>query len=120
MLRALIRKEIDPNPAVRARLVSAIIPGANATVKDFKHVPPCASASQTGCVIAYSTFNDTPPDNARFGRTDTDPVGNALGLPAGPGLGVLCVNPATLAGARGGALKSLSPSEPCAPGVIAA
>src|SRR3989440_934759 len=32
MLRALIRTEIDPNPSVRGRLVSAIIPGANATV----------------------------------------------------------------------------------------
>ena len=116
MLRALIRNEIDPNPAVRRLLVSAIIPGANATVTDFKHIPPCARAAQTGCVISYSTFNDTPPDNSRFGRTDTDPVGNALGLPAGPGLEVLCVNPAQLSGSAG--LDSLVPSEPFAPGVI--
>src|SRR3954468_2898507 len=101
MLRALIRREIDPDPAVRRLLVSAIIPGANATVADFKHVPPCAKATQTGCVIAYSTFNETPPDNSRFGRTDTDPVGNTLGLPAGPGLGGLWVGPAAAVG-RGG------------------
>src|SRR3954451_926222 len=116
MLRALIRREIDPDPAVRRLLVSAIIPGANATVVDFKHIPPCAKATQTGCVIAYSTFNETPPDNSRFGRTDTDPVGTALGLPAGPGLEVLCTDPAALSHSAG--LESLVPSEPFAPGVI--
>src|SRR4051794_27735147 len=117
MLRALIRREIDPSPAARKLLVSAIIPGANATVADFKHVPPCTRAAQTGCVISYSTFNKTPPDNARFGRTDTDPVGTALGLPAGPGLEVLCVDPGALSGTQ---LQSLVPSEPFAPGVILA
>jgi hypothetical protein len=117
MLRALIRREIDPDPAARKLLVSAIIPGANANVADFQNVPPCSSGSQTGCVISYSTFNETPPDNARFGRTDTDPVANALGLPAGPGLEVLCTNPAELAGS-GDRLASLVPSQPFAPGVI--
>jgi hypothetical protein len=118
MLRALIRKEIDPKPAARRRIVSAIIPGANANVADFKHVPPCASRSQTGCVISYSTFNETPPDNSRFGRTDTDPVGGALGLPHGPGIKVLCTDPAKLAGTAD--LKSLLPTEPFAPGIVAA
>ncbi|HEX8075547.1 MAG TPA: DUF3089 domain-containing protein, partial [Thermoleophilaceae bacterium] len=126
LLRALIRREIDPSPSLRRLLVSAIIPGANATVAkgrrvggDFAHIPACDSAAQTGCVISYSTFNETPPDKARFGRTDTDPVGGALGLPTGPGVEVLCTNPAALAGARGN-LGSLLPSEPFAPGVIAA
>src|SRR3954470_14452723 len=118
MLRALIRREIDPKPKLRARLVSAIIPGANTTVKDFKNVPPCRKAAQVGCVISYHSFNKTPPDNSRFGRTDTDPVGNALGLPAGKGLKVICVNPAKLAHQT--ELGSLLPSEPFAPGIIAA
>ena len=74
MLRALIRRDIDPNPRVRERLVSAIIPGANANTNDFARIPACQAPRQTGCVISYSTFNETPPDNARFGRTDTDPV----------------------------------------------
>jgi pimeloyl-ACP methyl ester carboxylesterase len=124
MLRALIRREIDPNPAVRDLLVSAIIPGANATVAkgsrvggDFQNVPACDTAAQTGCVISYSTFNKVPPSNARFGRTDTDPVAGALDLPTGPGLEVLCVDPAALAGSA--ELRSLLPSEPFAPGVIA-
>jgi hypothetical protein len=126
MLRALIRAEIDPKRAVRRRLVSAIIPGANATVArgrlkggDFQHIPVCRKKAQTGCAISWSTFNETPPDNARFGRTDTDPVGGALGLPTGEGLEVMCVNPAALAGRRG-RLRSLVPSEPFAPGIIAA
>jgi hypothetical protein len=125
MLRALIRQEIDPRPSVRRRLVSALIPGANATVAkgrlvggDFKHIPVCTRRAQTGCVISYSTFNKTPPDNARFGRTDTDPVGGALGLPTGPGIEVMCVDPAALAGDP--ELRSLVPSEPFAPGIIAA
>src|SRR4051812_30709123 len=112
MLRALIRREIDPDPAVRRLLVSAIIPGANANTNDFSTIRSCERAEQTGCVIAYSTFNDVPPDNARFGRTDTDPVGSALGLPGGP---VLCTDPAKLSGAP---LQSLLPSQPFAPGVI--
>jgi Protein of unknown function (DUF3089) len=118
MLRALIRREVDPKTGVRRRLVAAIIPGANATVADFEHIPPCASKAQLGCVISYSTFNQTPPDDARFGRTDTDPVGGALGLPHGKGLKVLCTDPAKLAGTP--ELKSLLPTEPFAPGVIAA
>ncbi|MEA2309456.1 MAG: hypothetical protein QOI65_1742, partial [Thermoleophilaceae bacterium] len=53
-----------------------------------------------------------------FGRSDTDPVGGALGLPHGKGLRVLCTDPAKLAGTPD--LKSLLPTEPFAPGVIAA
>jgi Protein of unknown function (DUF3089) len=114
MLRALIRKEIDQKPAVRRLLVSAIIPGANANTNDFSNIRPCERAAQTGCVISYSTFNETPPDDARFGRTDTDPVGSALGLPGGK---VLCTDPTRLSGSNG-RLDSLVPSQPFAPGVI--
>ena len=116
MLRALIRREIDPDASVRKLLVSAIIPGANATTADFEHVPPCTRAGQIGCVMSWSTFNQEPPDNARFGRTDTDPVGAALDLPQGD---VLCTDPTRLSGSDG-RLESLAPSEPFAPGVIAA
>ncbi|MDQ3935152.1 MAG: DUF3089 domain-containing protein [Actinomycetota bacterium] len=123
ILRALIRREIDGNPAVRARLVAAMLPGANVSVAkgrrvggDFANVPACESATQTGCVIAYSTFNSAPPRNARFGRTDTDPFGGALGLPSGPEVEPLCTNPAAR---TGGGLESLQPSEPFAPGAWA-
>lgn len=103
MLRQLIRAEVDGVPAVRRRLLSAILLGGNVLVRkgqpaggDFQQVPACASPVQLGCVIAFSTFDATPPANARFGRApDTDITG--AGLPAGPGYEVLCTNPASLA-----------------------
>jgi len=54
----------------------------------FTRIPLCRSASQTGCVIAYSAFRSTapPPENTRFGR------GGA------PGQSGACVNPAALGG----------------------
>ena len=54
--------------------------GGNVTVKkagsdrggDFKQVRACRRAGQTGCVVAFSTFNAPVPGNALFGRT-TEP-----------------------------------------------
>ena len=97
ILAELIRQEIDGKP-IQARMVSAIIPGATIAVprgKDvggaFQHVPMCHSASQTGCVIAYSSFRSTipPPANTRFGKV------------ANPGLVAACVNPAAIGGGGG-------------------
>jgi hypothetical protein len=97
ILAELIRQEIDGKP-IQARMVSAIIPGATVAVprgKDvggaFQHVPICHSASQTGCVIAYSSFRSTipPPANTRFGKvSDTNMV-------------AACANPAALGGGSG-------------------
>jgi hypothetical protein len=96
MLRTLISKYIDPNPAVRDRVVSAILLGGNVLVPkgklvggDFQHLPACQSASQTGCVIAYSSFDMAPPANSIFARSR-----NAQDE-------VLCTNPANLAGGSG-------------------
>jgi hypothetical protein len=117
MLRALIRKLIDPRPRVRRRLISAILLGGNVTVKkgrkvggDFRHVPGCVSRRQTGCVIAFSTFNQTPPDDALFGRPGS-PFDAVLGLPAAPNLRVLCTNPAAPAGGPA-PLETLLRTEP--------
>jgi hypothetical protein len=97
ILAELIRQEIDGKP-IQARMVSAIIPGATVAVprgKDvggaFQHVPICHSASQTGCVIAYSSFRSTipPPANTRFGK-----VSDANMVAA-------CANPAALGGGSG-------------------
>jgi len=35
---------------------------------DFQHLRACRSRAQLGCVIAFSTFNETPPNPSRFGR----------------------------------------------------
>ena len=109
LLRRLVRTEIDPRPALRKQLVSAVLLGGNVLVKrgkhvggDFQHVPACTAPTEAGCVIAYSTFNEPPPANSRYGRPPAapDPV---TGAPGGPGLEVVCNNPASLGANRAGA-----------------
>lgn len=107
MLIRLLKSQVDPKPAVRARTVSALLMGGNVTVPrgkpvggDFKHLPACRSTRQTGCVVAYSSFLDQPPANSLFGR-----VGAGVSILSGdgpnPNLQVLCVNPASLSGGTG-------------------
>ena len=121
MLIQLIRRQIDPKPAVRKRLVSAIILGGNVLVQrgkrlggDFQHVPACQSATELGCVIAWSTFDQPPPSDTLFGIS-TSPLGGLFGGPSGPGYQALCTNPATLDGTHG-LLDPIVPSAPFAPG----
>jgi hypothetical protein len=117
VLRELIHQYIDPNRKVRNRLVSAILLGGNVTVRsggnvggDFQHIPGCRRGNQTGCVIAFSTFNAPVPDNTLFGRPAA-PTGSDL-----PNTGdVLCTNPGALAGGSA-QLTSVYPTEPFAPG----
>ncbi|HET8931219.1 MAG TPA: DUF3089 domain-containing protein, partial [Acidimicrobiales bacterium] len=92
VLTELIANEIEIDPATRKLLVSAMLLGGNVTVPDgkdvggsFAHVPVCTEGSQTGCVVAYSAFSDTPVDDAAFGG-------------AKDGNHVVCTNPAALGG----------------------
>ncbi len=110
LLRRLITTQVDTSASARRLMVSAILLGGNVTVRngsdvggDFRHIRACHSATQTGCVLAWSTFGTTPPGDAVFGRTTT------------PGLQVLCTNPAALAGGTG-LLNPLLPTRPFAPG----
>ena len=119
VLRSVIAKEVDPKPAVRRRLVSAILLGGNVLVKqgkeiggDFKHIPGCTSATELGCVIAFSTFDQPVPTPSLFGRPSA-----IFGLGAGKGDAVLCTNPAALGGGSG-VLDTISPSQPFDPGSI--
>jgi DUF3089 family protein len=114
VLEQLIAKLIDPRPELRRRMLSAILLGANVLVKrgkrvggTFKHIPACRSASQLGCVIAYSSFDTTPPADSMFGRS---PVASEQ---------VLCTNPAALGGGSG-RLNPIFPSTPFAPGTLLA
>jgi hypothetical protein len=100
MLIQLIRSQIDPVPALRRRLVSAIILGGNVQVPTgaevggtFQHIPACTSRSQTGCVIAYSSFLRPPPTDSYFGRPGQG-VSLQSGQTATTGQQVLCTNPA--------------------------
>jgi hypothetical protein len=108
-LRQLITKDIDPKPSVRRRLVSAILLGGNVLVKrgkdvggDFKHIRACHSATQLGCVIAFSTFDQPVPSPSLFGRPPAT---------ATQGTVVLCTNPAALGGGSG-VVDPIGPSKP--------
>ncbi len=115
-LRNLIAQEVDPRKSMRKRLVSALLLGGNVLVAegqsiggDFDRIPGCRSSDETGCAIAFSTFNGPVPPDAVFGR----PGGRFGGDPVAQD--VLCTDPTRL---RGGAetLRLVVPSEPFAPG----
>jgi hypothetical protein len=97
MLKELIRRVIEPNPALRNQLVGAVIPGGQVIVPEgknvggtFKTTPGCSVAGQTGCVVAYSSFLEEPAEKALFGRVRGS-------VPEVEHPQVLCVNPTVLA-----------------------
>jgi hypothetical protein len=100
MLTQLIKEQIDPNAALRSKLVSAVLLGGNIEVPDgelvggsFKNVPLCTAATDTGCAIAYSTFLKEPPDDSFFGRPNSPLTGGGAKT---AGEEVACVNPTLL------------------------
>lgn len=104
MLDLLLARLVDNVPALRSRLVSAIILGGNVEVPaghlvggTFQHIPACSRLGETGCVIAYSSFPATPPADSLFGRPGQG-VSLQSGQTATQGLQVVCVNPAALSG----------------------
>jgi hypothetical protein len=103
VLTALIQREIDGNPELRGMLLSALLLGGPVTVEpgadaggSFVNIPACRSSEQTGCVVAYVTYADTPPPNGLFGRST-------------PTRQALCVNPGQLLG-RGDRLQPYFPT----------
>jgi hypothetical protein len=96
ILSRLVKEEIDPNPDVRAQLVSAYLVGAAVGVPpgkdvggDDQHVPLCRTPDQFGCIATWASFRSTapPPPDSLFGA-----VRGSSDLVAG------CTNPASLAG----------------------
>jgi pimeloyl-ACP methyl ester carboxylesterase len=102
VLKRLIAEHIDGEPAVRSRLVSAILAGTAVSVPrgkdvggDFENIPACRTSTQRGCVVVYSTFNaDSPP-----------PALSLFGRVAGINNEALCVNPAAPARGETGELS---------------
>lgn len=101
LLEQLIKEQIDPNPALRKQLVSAILLGGNVLVPEgklvggtFQNVPACQSAVETSCVIAYSSFLKEPPEGSFFGRPNSPLLNPGETVPEG--MQVLCVNPTLL------------------------
>ncbi|MGH8959911.1 MAG: DUF3089 domain-containing protein [Jatrophihabitantaceae bacterium] len=104
MLSRLLAGQVDPDPALRAKAVVAILAGGNVTVPagrsvgaTFTHLPLCTAPAQTGCVIAYSTFPTQPPRKAEVGRPGQG-VSLQSGQTATGGMQIACVNPAALGG----------------------
>ncbi|MCW3020060.1 MAG: hypothetical protein JWN10_2368 [Solirubrobacterales bacterium] len=111
ILERLIQGVIDPNPALRRRLVSADLMGGNVLVPEhrlvggtFRHVPVCLTAARTHCVIAYSSFLKEPPQGAFFGRENSPLLQPGV---KNVGKEVVCVNPALPA--QNGATGALLP-----------
>lgn len=106
ILTNLVRNEIDPSPALRDRLVSAMLLGTSVQVPvgadvggDFASLPLCRKAGQTGCIVSYSSFrSDAPP-----------PANSFFGVSRRPGWQAACTNPAALGGGSG-ALKAYLPA----------
>jgi hypothetical protein len=114
ILIPLLKSQVDDKPAVRKLLISAMLMGGNVTVPtgkivggSFSHIPACTSKTETGCVVAYSSFDQTPPPGTLFGRPGQG-VSLLSGQTAKAGLQVLCVNPA----APGGGAADLQPYFP--------
>ncbi len=107
MLIRLLAEQVDPNPAVRGRLVVAILAGGNLQVPTgktvgatFKTIPLCTSTAHAGCAIAYSTFGSAPAADALFGRPGTGVSLMSLQVQSA-GQQVACVNPANVSGDSG-------------------
>jgi hypothetical protein len=119
MLIRLLASQVDPDPALRARTVVAILAGGNVTVPTgrtvgatFRHLPLCTAEAETGCVIAYSSFPGQPPPDSLFGRPGQG-VSLQSGQTATEGVQVACVNPAAI----GGGTADLIPYFPAGPPV---
>ncbi len=89
ILEQLIQKQIE-GTAEQKLLVSAILLGGNVVVRDgsteggdFTSVPACTSSTESGCIVAYSSWGHTPPKDA-----------SSQGVEKPTSQHVLCVNPA--------------------------
>ncbi len=96
----LIVDQMDRLPAVRTLLVSAIITGLDLPVTQaglgpFATVGPCASATQTGCVVGFNAFSEAPPFNSMFGKVKPAVVIDGQKAES------LCTNPSDLGGGSG-------------------
>jgi hypothetical protein len=115
-LTQLIKEQVDPSPALRGQLVSAVLLGGNLIVPEgktvggsFKNIPTCQNVVQTGCLVAYSSFLKEPPNPSLFGRP-TSLLGGPIETPNPE---VACVNPTLLAqGDRAGPALSYYPTQP--------
>lgn len=123
MLRKLIREQVDPNPALRKKMVGAFLMGGNVmtargktTGGDFTHIPLCTTRAEAGCVTAYSTELLGLP--SLFGNSSLDALSSPMNLPTGPRYEVACTDPTRISGDRR-PVGATTPSKPYAMSLIA-
>ncbi|MDQ2622026.1 MAG: DUF3089 domain-containing protein [Actinomycetota bacterium] len=107
-LARLIDEEIDPDPAIRKRLVGAILPGANIYVPKgeliggmYDRIPVCSEPGQYGCLVAYSMFNGAPGDNPPFANLASGYWAYKIDRPDPVANEVVCADPGVLSGDPG-------------------
>jgi DUF3089 family protein len=114
-LGQLMQMDIDDKPELRAQMISALLLGGNVTVPEgklvggsFKNIPLCSKPGETGCVIAYASFDKDapPPASSAFGR-------------AASGMVAACTAPGPLAGNSGKYKGSYFPTHSNNPSFIA-
>jgi hypothetical protein len=98
MTTRLLQEEVDQVPALRSKLIAALLIGGSVVVPQggtiggtFQNIPLCTSAAETGCAIAYRSYA------AGFA-----PINNSNNI-GGPTMDVGCTNPAALGGSATGA-----------------
>ena len=83
MTRRLLERVIDPDPALRARLIVGLLIGGDVLDGSFEAIAPCTTEAEPGCVIAYRTYAEGYPPS----RDMED--------------GLTCANPTALGGGEG-------------------
>lgn len=94
MLTRMMQDDLDNNPEVLSRMISALLIGGAVSVPEgeltggtFQNIPLCSAPGDTGCVVHYVSYDADPP-----------PAANAVfGGSPGEGLEIACTNPALLA-----------------------
>jgi hypothetical protein len=101
MLIGMMQQDVDTVPAVRSQMISAVLLGGGATTLTgqtgggtFMNIPTCTSPGQTGCLVAYSSFDVLSP-----------PGSNTLFGVAPSGQQTDCTEPGALNGNDGGVYK---------------
>ncbi len=54
--RRLLAEVVDPDPELRRRLVAAYLVGCRVACAEFKHIPVCEQADQTGCFVNWRSY----------------------------------------------------------------
>ncbi|SFF50771.1 Protein of unknown function, partial [Nannocystis exedens] len=105
MTTRLIQEVVEPDPALRERLLAAFLLGGSFSVPFGEQVggtlatiPLCESAEQLGCVVAYRTYAAGLPPEGTSNAPDI------------PGNDVACTNPAAPGGGSARARGAFFPN----------